>query len=127
MAQTKNKKTTTKNTARSGQSKPKQQSKAAAETQPKPIRREVAAIVSAFAALLTGIAQNVELHIEQFLELETLTRRLHIVGGTGIMNLDEGLSAGEEPVGDGEEGRQCFGQRFGQFADKGLGEFLHPS
>ena len=56
MAQTKNKKTTTKNTARSGQSKPKQQSKAAAETQPKPIRREVAAIVSAFAALLTGIS-----------------------------------------------------------------------
>ena len=56
MAQTKNKKTTTKNTARSGQSKSKQQSKAAAKTQPKPIRREVAAIVSAFAALLTGIS-----------------------------------------------------------------------
>ena len=56
MAQTKNKKTTTKNTARSGKSKPKQQPKAAAETQPKPIRREVAAIVSAFAALLTGIS-----------------------------------------------------------------------
>ena len=56
MAQTKNKKTTTKNTARSGQTKSKQQSKTAAKTQPQPIRREVAAIVSAFAALLTGIS-----------------------------------------------------------------------
>lgn len=56
MAQTKNKKTTTKNTARSGQTKSKQQPKTAAKTQPQPIRREVAAIVSAFAALLTGIS-----------------------------------------------------------------------
>ena len=56
MAQTKNKKSTTKNTARSGKTQSKTQSKAAAKTQPKPIRREVAAIVSAFAALLTGIS-----------------------------------------------------------------------
>ncbi len=56
MAQTKNKKTTTKNTARSGQTKSKQQPKTAAKTQPQPIRREVAAIVSVFAALLTGIS-----------------------------------------------------------------------
>ncbi len=56
MAQTKNKKSTNKNAARSGQTKSKQQSKTAAKTQTQPIRREVAAIVSAFAALLTGIS-----------------------------------------------------------------------
>ena len=56
MAQTKNKKSTNKNNTRSNQTKPKSSAKAAANEQPKPIRREVAAVIALFAGLLTAIS-----------------------------------------------------------------------
>ena len=53
-------------------------------------REDVATIL---ATLVAGIAQNVELHIEQFLELQSDTCALHLVGRLWVMDPAQGLIA----------------------------------
>ena len=53
-------------------------------------REDVATIL---ATLVAGIAQDVELHIEQFLELQTDTCTLHLVGRLWVMDPAQGLIA----------------------------------
>ena len=48
-------------------------------------------IALVFITLLSGIAQDVELHIEEFLKLQTFLRPLHIAQRQGIVNLTQRL------------------------------------
>ena len=67
------------------------------------MRKHIAPIL---AALVAGIAQDVQLHIEQFFELQANTGTLHLVGCLRIVYPAQGLIARTEMQTAGDEGRQ---------------------
>ena len=67
-------------------------------------------IASVFASLVAGISQDVELHVEEFLEFQSYLSLLHLLMRVGIMNHAKGgiVRYEVQPVYDA--GRQCLGQ-----------------
>ena len=76
--------------------------------------------------MVGGVAQDVELHIEEFLKLEPLLRLLYIQHILGIVYLYESLSARDEVEWGGDKLRQCLGKsRLRYLLHQSLREFLY--
>ena len=83
-------------------------------------------VAAELAPVVGGIAQDVELHIEEFLKLEPVLGLLHVAHVLGIMNLAQCLLAPDKVEGLNNEGRQRLGNTScGNALYEGLGEFLH--
>ena len=62
-----------------------------------------------FTAMVRSIAQNVELYVKKFLELQPQTRPLHLVGIVRIMHMSHGLIARAEVQRTRDKGRKRLG------------------
>ena len=51
-------------------------------------------VAPVFAAIVAGVAQNVELHVEELFKLQSQTGTLHLIGILGIVNPAECLGGG---------------------------------
>ena len=84
-------------------------------------------IAAILATMVGSIAENVELHVEQFFELQTVTRRLHLLRCLGIMYAAHRLIARDEVKRFGDEGGEGFGERVLQFEKHVLHRLLYHS
>ncbi len=69
------------------------------------LREEIAAV---FVALRSGVTQDVELHIEQFLKLQPLLRLLHFAQGLRVMDVAQRLFAWDEVEAAQLRWQQCL-------------------
>ena len=77
-------------------------------------------IATILATVLAGIAQDVELHIEQFFELEAFAGLLHVVCGLGIVYVAHGGVARHEVQATRDERRKGLFERCVEFGEQCL-------
>ena len=67
-------------------------------------------VATILATMVAGVAQNVELNVEQLFKLESFARLLHVHSVARIVNATHGLIARHKMQTLHDKGRQCFGQ-----------------
>ena len=82
-------------------------------------------VTPVFAALVAGIAQDVELHVEQFLELQAQFRTVELGGVLGVVDEPHGLVARDEVEGRGDIGGQRLFHGRGDAVEHATDDSLH--
>ena len=82
-------------------------------------------VAPVFAAIVAGVAQNVELHVEELFKLQSQTGTLHLIGILGIVNPAECLGAGDEMKTVEDEVGKRLRQLGREFLDERFGDFLY--
>ena len=79
------------------------------------------------AAVVACVTQDIELYVKQFFKLQAQPCLLHFLHVFGIMYLPQSVATRDEMQRGSDIGRQCLGQRLGQFAYQRLGHLLHAA
>ena len=82
-------------------------------------------VATVFATMVAGVAQNVELNVEQLLKLESFARLLHVHSVAWIVNATHSLIARHKMQTLHDKGRQCFGQWRGYLLKHRLDQTLY--
>ena len=75
--------------------------------------------------MVAGVAQYVELHVEELFKFEPVAGALHLVGIVGVVHPAYGLVARHEPQALGKKGRKGLFERSGEAFQQAARYFLH--